>query len=127
MNMKELVNLTLEKACSIKQNKDSVVSKAINLKVKYINVPLEDVFQASLSPTVIKWANGPGRSKWAEWKNNQTVEISFAHAGAKPTIDPETAMVLKLQSMSPEEQIAYLKELAKRANPVPEAEELDEE
>jgi hypothetical protein len=118
--------IVLTKVCSIKPNKDSVKSKQVTLRVKYEGI-LQDVFDASLSPTVIKWQNGPGRSKWAEWNQNQVIEISFKHAGARPQVDPETAMVLKLQSMTPEEQIAYLQKLAKKANPVPIAEEPTEE
>ena len=115
MNMSEIVtNVTLTKVCSIKADKDSEVSKLINLKVKFDGVPLQAVFDKAMASAVIQWQNGPGRNKFDDWKANQTVEISFS-APARTMMDPEAAMIAKLQSMTPAEQISYLQELATKA------------
>lgn len=116
MNLKEkVVGVRLVKACSIKPDKDSTDSKQVNLEVTFDGVELEGVFQKALSSTVIQWQNGPGRKQFDQWKAGQTVKVQFIAPG-RVQIDPETAMVAKLQAMSPEEQMTYLKELAKKAS-----------
>ena len=68
---------------SIKQDADSTESKHINLNIRMNNTPLQDVITKALRPTVISWANGPGRSKWNTWKHNGSVDIDFKAPGKK--------------------------------------------
>ncbi|MBU2395669.1 MAG: hypothetical protein KKH70_20235 [Gammaproteobacteria bacterium] len=130
MNLNEIItNVTLTKACSIKADKDSTESKQVNLKVKFDGALLSAVFDKAVAGAVIQWQNGPGRKGYDDWKANQTIEIQFTSPGAKTQIDPEQAMIAKLKDMTPEMQLAYLTDLAKKvAPPVPEPEpEEDEE
>lgn len=116
MELKQVVkNVVLTKACNIKADKDSSETKQINLKVSFDGVTLADVFNKALSGTVIQWQNGPGRKRFSSWNNGQVVEVEFKAPAVQPTIDPETAMVGKLQGMTPEEQAEYLKELMSKA------------
>jgi hypothetical protein len=117
MNMNEVIaGVTLTKVCSIKADKDSTESKNITLKVKYDGVKLQSVFDKSLSGAVIAWQNGVGRKGYDTFKPNQIVEIQFSAPASRTAVDPETAMVAKLQSMTPEEQLTYLKELTAKAS-----------
>ena len=116
MKMNETItNVTLTKACSIKPDKDSTESKQITLRIKFDGATVQSVFDKAVAGAVIQWQNGPGRKGFDGYKNGQTVDIQFTAPG-RTTIDPETAMVTKLQSMAPDEQIAYLKDLASKAN-----------
>lgn len=116
MDLTQVVkNVVLTKACSIKADGDSTEAKGINLKVNFNDVTLADVFAKALAGTVIQWQNGQGRKNYTKWTKNQTVSIDFKAPAIAPTIDPETAMVDKLQSMTVEEQAAYLGEMLKRA------------
>jgi hypothetical protein len=57
------------------------------------------------------------RTKTAEEIKSLNGEIVvYDGSRAKVQIDPETAMVAKLQAMTPEEQVTYLKELAAKAS-----------
>ncbi len=115
INMNEVIaNVTLTKVCSIKADKDSDNSKQINLKVKFDGATVQSVFNKALAGTVIQWQNGVGRKNFDTYKANQVVEVQFT-APASTTVDPETAMVAKLQSMTSTEQAAYLKELMSKA------------
>jgi hypothetical protein len=115
-NLKDkVVGVRLVKTCSIKPDKESNDSKQINIEVTFDGVELEGVFQKALSSTVISWQNGPGRRQFDTWKDGQTVKVQF-NAPGRVQIDPETAMVAKLQAMTPEEQVTYLKELAAKAS-----------
>ena len=114
--MTEVVTgVVLTKACSIKADKDSTESKVINLKVKFDGVQLGDVFAKAVSSTVITWQNGAGRKAFDTLKNNQIVEINFATPVSRAQIDPESAMIAKLQAMTSEERTSYLKELIAKA------------
>lgn len=116
MNMNELIaNVTLTKVCSIKADKDSTESKNITLKIKFDGSTLQNVFDKAVAGAVIQWQNGVGRKNFDTFKPNQTVEIQFNAPASRTAVDPETAMVAKLQSMTAEEQIAYIKELQKKA------------
>lgn len=116
----EVNEITLTKVCSIKAFESATDSKTITLNVKFDGVTLGDVFSKAVSSAVIQWQNGPGRKQFNNWTNQQTVEIQFKSPG-KVTVDPETAMIAKLQAMSSDEQIAYLKNLASKVKPeVPE-------
>ena len=117
INMMEVVaNVTLSKVCSIKADKDSTESKNINLKVKFDGATIQSVFDKAVAGAVIQWQNGVGRKQFDTFKNNQTVEIQFSAPASRTAIDPEQAMITKLQSMNDEEQIAYLKELVAKSS-----------
>ena len=92
----KVTNVVLTKACSIKADGDSKESKGINLRVDFSGVTLADVFAKALAGTVIQWQNGQGRKNYTKWTKNQTVAIEFKAPAIAPTIDPETAMVAKL-------------------------------
>ena len=116
INMTEVIaNVTLTKVCSIKPDKDSDEQKQITLKVKFDGAVLSSVFDKAVSGAVIQWQNGVGRKHFDEYKNGQVIEIQFNAPASRTAIDPETAMIAKLQSMTPEEQVKYLKELAAKA------------
>ena len=116
MNMTELVKgVTLTKACSIKADKDSDVSKTVTLSVKFDGVTLQSVFDKAMSSAVIQWQNGPGRSKFDTWKHGQVVVIDFKAPGKAPAVDPEVAMRAKLAGMSKDERKAYLEALMEEA------------
>jgi hypothetical protein len=116
MNMTETItNITLSKACSIRADEDSTEKKIINLKVKFDGATLGGVFDKAMSGTVIAWQNGVGRKQFDTFKNGQTIEIQFSAPAAKAQIDPEAAMVMKLQSMNADEQKAYIAEMIKKA------------
>ena len=68
---------TFRNNCSIKPHGDTTDSKSIALDVVFENVALVDVLTKALRPTTITWQNGPGRSKWSQWTNGQTVTIDF--------------------------------------------------
>ena len=116
MNMNEIIsNVKLGKACSIRADEDSTEKKTINLMVKFDGVTLASVFDKAISGTVIAWANGVGRPKFDTFRHGQTVEIQFSAPAAKAQIDPEVAMVLKLQTMTLDEQKVYIAEMIKKA------------
>ena len=101
MDMNQIVNgIVLNKACSIKAFKDSDTSKTINLRVKFDGIALSAVFAKAVSSAVIQWQNGPGRSKYDQWSDKQTVDISFKAPGAMPTADPEVALAMKIKAMN---------------------------
>ena len=112
MDMNErIISVTLTKACSVKPDKDSMESKVINLRVRFDGATVGDVFAKAVSSAVISWQNGQGRKSFDVLKNNQTVDIQFASPAARPMVDPETAMVEKLRSMSPEQAKVELERL----------------
>ena len=101
MDMNQIVNgIVLNKACSIKAFKDSDTSKQINLRVKFDDIALSAVFAKAVSSAVIQWQNGPGRSKYDQWSDKQTVDISFKAPGAMPTVDPEVALIAKAKAIT---------------------------
>jgi hypothetical protein len=117
MNMNETItDVTLTKVCSIKADKDSTESKNITLKVKFDGATVQSVFDKAVAGAIIRWQNGVGRKSFDTLKANQTVEIQFNAPASRTAVDPETAMVAKLQTMTPEEQVQYLRELAARAS-----------
>ena len=118
MNMNEsIINVTLTKVCNIKPFKGATDSKQVTLAIKYDGLTIGDVFTKALRSDVISWQNGPGRKGYDTLIDKSTVNVSAKAPGAV-TIDPETAMVARLMTMTPEEQIAELQriqELAKVA------------
>ena len=117
INMNETItNVTLTKVCSIRADEDSSEKKNITLRIKFDGATVQSVFDKAVAGAVIQWQNGVGRKHFDTFKTNQTVEITFV-APAKTTIDPETAMVAKLSTMTAEEQQAYFMEMLKKATP----------
>ena len=118
MNMNEpITNVTLTKVCNIKPFKGANDTKQVTLAVKYDGLTLGDIFTKALRSDVISWQNGPGRKGYDNLVDKSTINVSAKAPGAV-TVDPETAMVAKLMSMSAEEQITYLKELTVKATKV---------
>jgi hypothetical protein len=116
INMTEVIaNVTLSKVCSIKADKDSTESKNITLRVKFDGATVQSVFDKAVAGAVIAWQNGVGRKQYDTFKPMQTVDIQFTAPASRTAVDPETAMIAKLQSMTAEEQLAYLKELTAKA------------
>jgi hypothetical protein len=116
INLNEVIaNVVMTKVCSIKSDKDSTESKSITLKVKFDGSTLSNVFDKAVSGAVIQWQNGVGRKNFDTYKSNQVVEIQFNAPASRTAIDPETAMIAKLQAMTSDEQLAYLKTLTMKA------------
>jgi len=96
---KVVSNIVLNKACSIKPFKDADTGKVIKLRVRFDGVTLNDIFAKAMSTAVIQWQNGPGRSKFDQWENNQVVDIDFKAPGRTAQIDPEVAIANKIKGM----------------------------
>lgn len=119
IKMNEVISdVTLMKVCSIKPDKDSTESKNITLRVKFDGSTMQGVFDKAVSGAVIAWQNGVGRKGFDTFKNNQVVDIQFNAPASRTAIDPEQAMIAKLQAMDHEEQMKYINELAKKAQAV---------
>ena len=117
LNMNEVIaNVTLAKVCSIKADKDSIDSKTITLRVKFDGATIKSVFDKAVSGAVIAWQNGIGRKGYDGFKNNQVVDIQFNAPASRTAVDPETAMIALLQSMTPEQQAAKFKEMIAKAS-----------
>ena len=95
-------------AGAMKADKDSEESKAFRLKVKFDNVPVEDVILKALEPTKIQWVNGQGRKNYTKFNDNQLIEIDFKSPARAPVVDPKEAVAAELATMTPEEQKAYI-------------------
>jgi hypothetical protein len=118
MNMNEIItSTTLTKVCNIRPFKGAIDSKQITLTVKYDGLTINDIFAKALRQDVISWQNGPGRKGYDDLIDKSTVNVSAKAPGAV-TIDPETAMVAKLASMSPEEQKGFLRLLVAKADEI---------
>ena len=116
MDLNEIItDMTMTKVCSIRVDKESKVSKIINLKVKFDGASLSSVFDKAVAGAVIQWQNGVGRKRFDTYKPNQVVEIQFSAPARRSAIDPETAMITKLQSMSSTEQKEYIASIVKMA------------
>lgn len=113
-----IIGVTLTKVCNIKPFKGATDTKQVTLAVKYDGLTIGDIFTKALRSDVISWQNGPGRKGYTKLIDKSTVNVSAKAPGAV-TVDPETAMVALLMTKTPEEQIIYLKELAKKASGVP--------
>ncbi len=120
INMNEVItNVTLSEFRTISPDEDAKkegTKKTVHLKIKYDGLMLKDVFSKAFKSDVVAWQNGAsGRKNFDNIKDKQIIEVSAKAPGAGPQADPETAMVAKLQSMTPTEQAAYLKELMSKA------------
>ena len=109
------VNGTWNISGSMKADGESTESKKFTLKVKFDNVPLEQVVQKALEPTKIQWVNNVGRKNYETYKDNQMIDVDFKSPGRRPEIDPEVAVATKLATMTPEEQQEYFKGLLAKA------------
>jgi len=116
IDMNEVITgVKLSKVCSIRADKDSTESKQVTIKVKFDGATLGSVFEKAVAGAVIQVQNGRLRKEYDQLKNGQVIEIQFSAPAAKAQIDPEQAMITKLQAMTPEQRLAYLKELATKA------------
>ena len=116
INMNEVItNVTLTKVCSIKAFKEATESKTVTLKVKFDGATIQSVFDKAVSGAVIAWQNGVGRKGYDGFKPNQVIEVQFNAPASRTAVDPETAMVAKLQTMTADEQQAYIKEMIAKA------------
>ena len=102
-------------AGSMKESGDSTESKNFRLKVKFNDVPVEDVIMKALEPTKISWVNGQGRKRFNEFNDNEVIEIDFKSPARAPQVDPEQAIAQKLAGMNAEEQQAYFASLIAKA------------
>ena len=122
MNMEEVVvGVTLTKTLSVSPDSEAKkdgVKKTFIVRMKYDGLTLKDIFAKALRNDIISMQNGNGpggRKNYDKLVDRQVIEVSAKAPGAGSQIDPETAMIAKLQAMKPEEQVAYLKELAAKA------------
>ena len=121
INMNEVVvGVTLTKILSVSPDNEAKkegIKKTFTVKMKYDGLTLKDIFAKALKDDIISMQNGNGpgsRKNFDKIVDRQTIEVSAKSPGAEAHIDPETAMIMKLQAMKPEEQVAYLKELASK-------------
>ena len=92
------------------------IKKTITLKISYDGLTLGDVLAKAFKSDVVAWQNGSGgRKNFDNIVDGSTIEVSAKAPGSLKE-DPETAMIRKLQAMTPEEQVAYLKEIAAKAS-----------
>lgn len=89
-------------------------SKQLLLKVDYSGLTLNDIFRKAFKADCITWQNA-NRKHYTKLENKSTINISAKSPGAQPAVDPETAMVAKLATMTAEEQVAYLQQLQEKA------------
>jgi len=116
MDLKQkLEGIKLVKATSVKPYKEATESKSLYIEMDYSDLTIEDILAKALKSDVIDWQNGSGgRKNYKNLVNGETIKVKASAPGSAPQIDPETAMILKLQAMSPEEQEKYLAELASK-------------
>ena len=122
VNMNEVVvGVTLTKALSVSPDNEAKkegIRKRLIVKMSYDGLTFADVFAKALKNDIVSMQNGNGpggRRNFDKLVDRQVIEVSAKAPGAGPQADPETAMIMKLQAMKPEEQVAYLKELAAKA------------
>ena len=101
-------NVTLTKVCTVKADSEATESKTVTVNVKYDGLRLADVFEKALSSDIIKWQ--------VSARKHYNVIDSIANISAKapgraPQVDPETAVVNKAVSMTPEERREYLENI----------------
>lgn len=121
MDLKQVVSgVVLSKTISISPDGDSKkegIAKTVVLKVKYDGLTLESVFLKALDKDVVSWQNGSGgRKNYDNLINKGIVKVDAKAPGKAPEIDPETAMVAKLATMTVEEQEAEIRRLIELAS-----------
>jgi len=111
----KLEGIKLVKATSVKPYKEATESKTLYIEMDYSELSVSDILTKALKSDVIDWQNGSGgRKNYKNLVNGETIKVKASAPGSAPQVDPETAMILKLQAMSPEEQVKYLAELASK-------------
>jgi len=118
MENTQLVNGSWIIAGSMKASGDSTDSKNFRLKVRFSDVPVQDVVAKALEPIKIQWVNGQGRKNYDTWTENQLIEIDFRAPARAPVQDPEIAVAAILSKMTPEQQQAYIAKLLGQAKSV---------
>lgn len=113
--MKLQNDLVVSKWCSLSPDADSDESKTFKIVLTIpAHTSVNDMALAILKTSVITWQNAR-RKKWDSLVDKSTHNITFKRPISE--VDPESAMVAKLQSMeSDEARMAYLNEMIKKAN-----------
>ena len=105
-------------ACSFKPDEDSPenMRKRITLEVGFKDISLSDMAYAAAKKAVVPFQNGRGRKHYSDYKNGQRVKVEFTRPASAPVIDPEVAMVARLQAMEdPKDREKYIVELLTKA------------
>lgn len=114
-------NIVLEKQCSVSADSDGKKNgeaKKVNVRLNMSNVMLQDVFNAAVSHSVIKWQNGQGRKIFGQLKPGQFIDVHFSHAGAKvetPEMQIQKSIAL-FRNMNEAERAEYIKKLEAASN-----------
>ena len=119
-NLKDIIEgISFSEFRSISFDNDSKKAgdkKTVSLKVNYDGLTLGDVIAKAFNSDCVSWANGSsGRKNYNNLKDRQVIEISAKTPGKAPQVDPEQAMIAKLQAMTPEEQKTYLATMLTKA------------
>lgn len=106
----------LQKTFKVREDEDQPksMSKTIHLKVKFVGT-LQGVFHKAMSPVVIA-VQGKVRKHWSQYKDGQTVEVSFA----TPTVaevDPIDRIMALAEAAGLSVEEFLTREVAKRTAP----------
>lgn len=93
---------------SVKQDKDSDETKSGTLRFKMDKVPLSDIVASSLKDKRINAQVGLRGDKFATLKNGQIVVLDYK--GGRVAVDPEVAMLARLQAMTADERAKWFAE-----------------
>lgn len=94
-------------AASVKPEKGSASQKQVTLRFKMDKVPVKDIIQSSLKDKRINWQVG-ARAKFSSLQAGGVVTVNYT--GGKATVDPQTATINFLSSMSEEQRNAWIAE-----------------
>ena len=97
------------KACKVRADRDEAEQKTVHVTVDFTGTTIEDVIDKCMSSLIINFQSS-ARKKFESISNNEKVTIQFKGPG-RVQIDPEQAMIAKLQAMTPDERIAKIAEL----------------
>lgn len=110
----------IDVAASFKPDKDAAEStrKHVTLDVNFSDVLLSDIVFAAAKKVVVPFQNGQGRPHYGDYKSGQRVKVEFTRPASAPAIDPEVAMIARLQAMDTvEAKEKYIQELLAKAQP----------
>lgn len=107
-------------AASFKEDKDSIESKQVTLRIRLTNVPLKDIITPALSTKRIVWQNNVARKNFNKFKNGQIVEIDFGGAGKNVKSREDIILETKTMFMKAGLDEATALELATKAVDNPE-------
>ena len=112
--MKLTNDLTVSKWCSLSPDKDSDEAKTFKIELLIPSgTTVNDMASAILKTSVITWQNAK-RPKYDKLIDKSTHKLTFKRPVSE--VDPEDAMVAKLQAMDTDEQrLAYLNDMMKKA------------